>query len=135
MELTKTADVVTSSVILIGNHLTNLVNMVWLIPNSLAVIDLSPQHLSCNRWAERLAAQNNLTYFEVIPHLETCPCATFECYPQGIGDNQDVDVEALKEKIHNAVQFVEQLPVEPTASPEPIPTFRHPKAPELPIGL
>lgn len=118
-ELTKAADTIATAGILVGNHLSNLIHMVWLAPRKTVVIDASPRHVSCNRWAEELAVRNNITYFEVSQHLKECQCPTFDCYPRGPGDQPEVDIDSLKEKLSLAFQYINERPDDPTPTPTP----------------
>lgn len=104
-ELTRAVDAVSSSSILIGNHLSNLIHMIWMAPNRSSVIDLSPDTVSCNRWAEQLATRHNISYHG-LPRGETCACKNFDCYPRGAGENQTVDVSIFRENLQSAVDFV-----------------------------
>jgi hypothetical protein len=124
-ELTRAADTVGGSAILIGNHLANLVHMAWLTPNRSVVIDLSPANISCNKWAEEFSGRNGLEYFRLGRDDADCSCATFDCYPNIPKDDEEVDIDRLADTIQQALEWLGQLQPEPTATPAPLPTIDH----------
>lgn len=73
-------ETVSDSFIFIGNHIKNLINMVWLNSNQSYVIDLSPKDYSCNPFFENVSKSLNINYIKYFNGK--CDCSTFECYPQ-----------------------------------------------------
>jgi hypothetical protein len=109
-DLMKTADQLASSSILIGNHISNLIHMVWLAANITAVIDLSSVQVSCNSWARQMAAKLDVQYFRGS-FQEDCECANWTCYPQG-PEIRDAEIAAESKKaidlLKEAMKFVEE---------------------------
>jgi hypothetical protein len=67
--------------ILVGDHITSLIHMIWMAAGKGNVIDVSPKEFACNPWARNMADKANLSYVRVFDG-EKCRCATFGCYQQ-----------------------------------------------------
>ena len=118
MEIPKIADLVGSSQILIGNHISNLIHMIWLTPYKTAVLDLTSEHYSCNHWARNLSNNLNISYFNIYKDgTDNCKCKTFICYPKGPGDNPQVDIDKFKELFKGALETISEH-IHPTADEE-----------------
>ncbi|OHT17220.1 hypothetical protein TRFO_12546 [Tritrichomonas foetus] len=113
-EVTKCADHAGSSQILIGNHISNLLNLIWMTPNQTAVIDASSSHYICNNWVKELARKSDVKYYRANDdRKEKCKCDNFKCYPKGPGDDPEVDIEMFKEVFKaalNETKLIEQPP-------------------------
>lgn len=130
-ELTRAVDAVSTSTVLIGNHISNLIHMIWMSPGRSSVIDLSPDTISCNRWAEAVAKRANISYHSLSAAPESCACSNFDCYPRGAGENQTIDTDRFRQALQAAVNFVESY-VEEEVKKEPemefpneVANFRH----------
>lgn len=117
--VTNSADIVHSAQIFIGNHFYNLINMIWLIPNKTALIDVTPSKYSCLKWAEIYSEFNNITYYRVNKISDSCTCRNFECYPKTVfgsaesNEDLDVDIESFKKILKealNTTKFEEEIP-------------------------
>lgn len=81
-DINQYANLISTANVFVGDHLTNLIHMIWLEPDNSTVIDLSPPNLSCNPWAASLAKRSGLNYIQLnSPSPSECSCSTFECYP------------------------------------------------------
>jgi hypothetical protein len=110
----KAADLVVTGNVLVGNHISNLVHMIWMKPNRSALIDLTPRNYACNRWVERFAVRNEIAYFDLDEDRSECRCMDFDCYPRGAG-NRTVQFGKLKEAMEKAFEWVTR----PTPEPSP----------------
>jgi hypothetical protein len=125
-DVCKSADLLVTTNILIGNHISNLMHMVWMKPNRSAVIDLTSAKYSCNHWAREFALRNDIAYFDI--YEGGCTCPDFSCYPRGAGNlTGSLNTGRLKKMIDDAIEIVTAVPpVEPTPTPDPRATNRMP---------
>ena len=106
------ADQVSKGTILIGNHLMNLVNAVWLEPNETAVIDVSPpDHQVCIDYAKDFVQGLNVSYFGVLNDFyanktrDTCRCKTFSCMKPMPQIEGVIDRERFKKALSAAINL------------------------------
>lgn len=103
IDLTKAAQIVGSSRMLIGNHISSLIYMIWMQQNSM-VLDLSPKHVSCNKWAKELSTKIDIQYISLNNQDDKCLCDNFNCYPKGPGSNPEIEIELFVEQLKNALK-------------------------------
>jgi hypothetical protein len=72
------AAAVAPAALLVGDHITSLIHMVWL--NGGRVLDLSADEYACNAWAEAFAAKIEVPYQKIVG-VKSCVCANWSCYP------------------------------------------------------
>jgi hypothetical protein len=88
--------------VMIGDHITSLVHMIWMNPYTI-VIDLSPPAYACNDWVATLANKCHLQHKSVFREEGRCKCATFDCYPDLPGDQSGIDREAVISLLRRAL--------------------------------
>jgi hypothetical protein len=69
---------VASARLLIGDHIASLIHMVWMTGGT--VIDLSPDEIACNDWAQKFAQKVGLEYRKIETKRQ-CSCNDWKCYP------------------------------------------------------
>jgi hypothetical protein len=88
--------------ILVGDHITSLIHMLWLSDKA-TVVDASPGDLACNPWAKDLAKKAGIRHVNVFAS-EACQCRTFQCYPDMVNLAWRIDVEAILSAIQAATE-------------------------------
>ena len=107
-DLTSIADLISQCQIFIGNHFSQLLNVIWLQPNQTAVINAEEPELRCNEWLESLANNHSIKYYSVYPRPSDnfCFCRDFSCYPSKASDFH-LDPSLLTKAINQAVKELE----------------------------
>jgi len=103
MAIKEIADIVGHSSILIGNHISNLIHMIWMKSNESMVIDLSSKEYSCNPWASLLSNKMGISY--TSHNNNKCSCSGFSCYPafpRPLDIDHTIIVDAIK-KVYPSV--------------------------------
>jgi hypothetical protein len=77
---TATIAAVGSAAVLIGDHISSLVHMLWLNANGTTVFDLTHQDYACNPWAQNMAQRIAIGYRSFTGNKSNCRCANFGCY-------------------------------------------------------
>jgi hypothetical protein len=85
--------------VFIGDHLSNLVHMLWLNSQSI-VLDLTPAEFECTGWGQTLA--NNATLKYVALFTGNCKCREFSCYPKAPIPLSSDNFDAILEQIRRA---------------------------------
>ncbi|KAH0786014.1 hypothetical protein GPJ56_010071 [Histomonas meleagridis] len=76
----KIRDEISDAKVLIGDHISSLLHMIWMKPVNSSVIDVSHPDLLCNKWFEEFANNISINYFK--NGNEKCRCGEFTCYPK-----------------------------------------------------
>ncbi|EAY14443.1 hypothetical protein TVAG_426360 [Trichomonas vaginalis G3] len=97
------ADIVGRATVFVGNHLNNLALSVFLEPNKTAIVDVSPPKDFCIDYMKDFANHLNVSYFPVHKKPEHCQCKDFKCMQKLPPIEADVDREAYKQAIIDAV--------------------------------
>lgn len=82
--------------VLIGDHISSLINMVWLSKGA-TVIDATPEEYACNPWAANMAKELGIGYKAMFAKPE-CVCGTFSCYPMKTEPGRSRDFDAVVEE-------------------------------------
>ena len=94
LDLIDIIQLVSSAEILIGNHINNLIHLIWLNENSI-IIDATPKDYSCNNWINNLSKKFNLNLIKLFNNTN-CNCNNFNCLPSLINE---IDINLIYEKI------------------------------------
>lgn len=95
------ADLVSSSHIFIGDHITSLIHIIWMNPSS-HVIDATNKDYACNKWAEKLAHKLGVNY-KAIHDDDQCQCQDFDCYLTKVSAATQVDVDKVLDAIRSVI--------------------------------
>ena len=101
MDLINASILVSSSNVLIGDHISVLCHLLWMNDDSF-VIDLTSPKYSCNRWID-IFSKNSPTKVFSLNNLTTCECPSFQCYPEEseiqFGIDFDKVIQIIKENL------------------------------------
>lgn len=74
------AEQVSKAKVLVGDHISSLINIVWMNKGS-TVVDLSSESYSCNPWIKNLAQRLGINYYRAH-ESDKCECNDWSCYPE-----------------------------------------------------
>jgi len=103
IDITQVADIISKSQVFIGNHFSNLINMIWLGSTNTSVIDLSPDTEKCVNWASSFAQKNNITYYSLNEKPARCSCTDFSCLTPNPMIDPEIDHSHFKSLLQRAI--------------------------------
>jgi hypothetical protein len=96
--------------ILVGDHITSLIHIIWMASGRATVIDVSPKEFACNPWARNMAEKADISYVRIFDEGK-CRCPTFGCYPHGAPKWTATDVlTKVREEIEKLQPTRPQIP-------------------------